>query len=68
MWRCPRQPDAAEETAQRPTPKVMETITTTDEVATAADVITSTEVIEKQPDSKYIFEGVTISPEVTAQG
>lgn len=46
----------------------MDTITPTDEVASAADVITSTtEVVEKQPDSKYVFEGVTISDEVTGQ-
>jgi len=45
----------------------MENITTTDEVATAADVTTSTEVIEKQPDSKYIFNGVVITPEVVSQ-
>jgi hypothetical protein len=46
----------------------MDIITSTDEVATAADVTTSTTgVIEKQPDSKYIFDGAVISPEVVSQ-
>lgn len=45
----------------------MSNITSTDEVATAADVTTSPEVIEKQPDSKYIFNGVIITPEVVSQ-